>query len=82
MEKEAFSRALDNITTNFQLSVDMVSTNRHMSIKKLMRTDSRFNHIEHQLNPWHIAKRLLKKIMKAASKKGEPIFYYNKLKTL
>ena len=35
-----------------------------------MRTDSRFSNIEHQFDPTHIAKGLLKKIMKAASKKG------------
>ena len=34
MEKEAFSRVLDNITTNLELSVDVVSTDRHLSIKK------------------------------------------------
>ena len=82
MEKEAFSRAPDNITKNFELSVDVVSTDRHLSIKKLMRTGSRFTHIEHQFDPWHIAKGFLKKIMKAASKKGEPSFYYHKLKNL
>ena len=82
MEKEAFSRALDNITTNFELSVDVVSTDRHLSIKKLMQIDNRFHHIEHQFNPWHIAKELLKKNMKEASKKGKPSFYYHKSKIL
>ena len=47
-----------------------------------MRTDSRFNHIKHQFDPWHIVKGLLKKIMKAASKKGKPSFYYHALNTL
>ena len=75
MEKEAFSRVLDNITTNLELSVDVVSTDRHLSIKKIMRTDSRFNHIEHQFDPWHIAKGLLKKIMKTGSNKAKPSFY-------
>ena len=74
--------ALDNITTNFELSVDVVSADRHLSIKKLLRTDSRFNHIKHQFDPWHIAKGLLKKIMKAALQKGKPSFCYHKLKTL
>ena len=82
MEKEAFSRVLDNITTNLKLSVDVVSTDRHLPIKKLMRTDSRFNHIDHQFDPWHIAKGLLKKNMNVASKKGKPSFYYHKLNTL
>ena len=40
-----------------------------------MRTDSRFNHIEHQFDPWHITKGLLKKIMKTASNKAKPSFY-------
>ena len=68
------SRVLDNITTNFELSVNVVSTDRHLSIKKLMLIDSRFNNIKHQFDLWHIAKGLLKKFMKAASKKGKPSF--------
>ena len=47
-----------------------------------MPTDSRFIHIDYQFNPWHIAKRLLKTMMKAASKKDKPSFYYHELKTL
>ena len=31
-------RALDNITTNFERSIDVLSTDRHLSKKKLMRT--------------------------------------------
>ena len=82
VEKEAFTRVLDNITTNLELSVDVVFTDHHLSIKKLMRTDSRFNHIKHQFDPWHIAKRVAKKIIKAASKKGKPSFYYHTLNTI
>lgn len=40
------------------------------SIKKLMQTKRRFNHIEQQPDTWHITKELLKGIMKAVSKKG------------
>ena len=35
-----------------------------------MKTDEIFKHIEHQFNPWHVAKRILKKIMQSAATKG------------
>ena len=73
MEKEAFTRSLHHILSKFKLDVSVVSTDRHRSIKCLMRTDKRFKHIEHQFDPWHIAKGLLKKIMDAAKKKGNSI---------
>ena len=71
MQKEASSCAIENITINFKLSVDVVSTDRHLSIKKMVWVDSRFNQTEHQSDPWYIVKGLLKEIMKAASKKGK-----------
>lgn len=73
MEKEAFIRSLDHILSKFKVPVAVISTDRHRSIRALMRTDTRFKHIEHQFDPWHIAKGLLKKIMLAAVKKGKSI---------
>ena len=40
MQKEASSCAIENITINFKLSVDVVSTDRHLSIKKMVWVDT------------------------------------------
>lgn len=70
MEKEGFIRCLEDIQTINNLHVRVVSTDRHVSIKKLMRTDPRFEDILHQFDPWHVGKGLLKKLLKAGKKKG------------
>ena len=59
MEKEAFLDAKIHHLQN--IPIKMLSTDRHISIKKLMKTDERFKHIEHQFDPWHVAKGILKK---------------------
>ena len=70
MEKEAFIRCINNIHHLQNLPIKMLSTDRHVSIKKLMKTDERFKHIEHQFDPWHLPKGILKKIMQSAATKG------------
>ena len=70
MEKEALIRCMNNIHHLQNLPIKMLSTDRHESIKKLMKTDERFKHIEHQFDPWHVAKGILKKIMQSAATKG------------
>ena len=70
MEKEAFIRCINNIHHLQNLPIKMLSTDRHVSIKKLMKTDERFKHIEHQFDPWHLAKGILEKIMQSAATKG------------
>ena len=35
-----------------------------------MKTDERFKHIEHQFDPWHVAKGILKKIIQSMATKG------------
>ena len=47
----------------------MLSTDRHISIKKLMKTDERFKHIKHQFEQWHVAKRILNKILQSVATK-------------
>ena len=61
MEKEAFIRSINNIHYSQNLPIKILSTERHVSRKKLMKTDEKFKHIEHQFDPWHVAKRILKK---------------------
>ena len=50
-------------------------TDKHVSVKKLMKTDERFRHIHHQFDPCHVEKSILKKIMKASQKKGYNFFH-------
>ena len=61
MEKEAFIRSINNIHYSQNLPIKILSTERHVSRKKLMKTDEKFKHIEHQFDPWHVANRILKK---------------------
>ena len=70
MEKEAFIRCINNIHHLQNLPIKMLSTDRQVSIKKLMKTDERFKHIEHQFDPWHVAKGILKKIIQSMTTKG------------
>ena len=46
MEKKTYIRCVCNIHYSMDLPMKMVSTDRHVSIKKLMRMDERFKHIE------------------------------------
>ena len=70
MEREAFIRCINNIHHSQNLPIKMLSTDRHVSIKKLMKTDERFKHIERQFDPWHVAKGIFKKIMQSEATKG------------
>ena len=70
MEKEAFIRCVTDIQENLLVPIRVISTDRHASIKKLMRTDPRFTNILHQFDAWHIGKGLIKKLLKASKKKG------------
>ena len=74
MEKEAFTRCMLDILNVRDPPIRVVSTDRHVSIKKLMKTDERFRHILLQFDPWHVVKSILNKIMKATQKKGYNFF--------
>lgn len=73
MEKEGFLRCINTIQSDLVLKIRVISTDRHVSIKKLMRTDPRFKHIIHQFDPWHIGKGILKKMIKASKKKDSKL---------
>ena len=76
MEKETFIRCINNILHSQNLPIKKLSTDRHVSIKKLMKADERFKHIEHQFDPWHVAKGILKKIMSSTAKKARNIYQH------
>ena len=69
MEKEAFIRCVTDIQENLLVPIRVISTDRHASIKKLMRTDPRFTNILNQFDAWHIGKGLIKKLLKLRRKK-------------
>ena len=75
MQKEAFTRCILDILNVMDLAIRVVSIDRNVSIKKLMKKDKRFRHILHQFDPWHVGKSILKKIMKASQKKGYNFFH-------
>ena len=77
MEKEGFIRCIRQIQDDWDLIIRVISTDRHPSIKKLMRTDPEFSTIIHQFDPWHIGKGLIKKLIKASKKKGKNGCKYN-----
>ncbi|XP_057311946.1 uncharacterized protein LOC130649632 [Hydractinia symbiolongicarpus] len=69
MEKEGFVRILRQLQNN-DVHVDVVATDKHTQIRKLMRVNPEFNTIKHQFDPWHVAKNINKKINKIAKKKS------------
>ena len=69
MEKEGFVRILNRLKKE-GVKVDIVSTDKHTQIRKLMRVDPNFNHIKHQIDPWHNIKNISKKINKASKIKS------------
>ena len=70
LEKEGFIPSVKNIQNNLQLSIAAMSTDRHVQIKYLMKSDPHFKHILHQFDLWHIAKCISKKMTKASKKAG------------
>ena len=54
----------------------MLSTDTHVSIKKLMKSDEGFKHIEHPFDPWHVAKGKLKKICSLRQPKVRIIYQH------
>ena len=67
MEKKGFIETLSHIEAN-GIKVDTISTDRHPQIKKEMRVNH--GEIDHQFDPWHLAKSVSKKLAKASKKSG------------
>lgn len=67
MELEGFVRCVDDLEK--RVDIQMISTDRHVQIKKRMRSEQ-YCHIDHQFDPWHIAKGISKKLTPASKKKG------------
>lgn len=72
MEKAGFIKAVETVL-NENIKIDTISTDGHVQIRKMMRVDSRFNGIQHQFDPWHVAKEISKKLNKVSKKKSTEI---------
>ena len=59
MEKEGCRRLLDELSTN-NVDVDVLCTDRHAGIAKMLRED--YPDINHQFDLWHLAKSTTKKL--------------------
>ncbi|KAK7909695.1 hypothetical protein WMY93_014379 [Mugilogobius chulae] len=66
MESVGFRRGLDRLLDS-GVSVDVVTTDRAPSIRKIMRES--YPKLKHQFDPWHVAKGIKKKATAAARKK-------------
>ncbi|KAK0132604.1 THAP domain-containing protein 4 [Merluccius polli] len=64
METLGFRRGLDRLL-QAGVGVDVITTDRSPSIRKLMRET--YSDIQHQFDPWHVAKGLKKKLTAAAN---------------
>ena len=78
MEKFGFIKCVDHILEELQLKIDTISTDRHASIKKLMRTKDECKSINHQFDPWHVAKRISKKSCKPQRRKSSIVYCHNR----
>uniref|UniRef100_A0A3B1K8T9 Uncharacterized protein n=1 Tax=Astyanax mexicanus TaxID=7994 RepID=A0A3B1K8T9_ASTMX len=66
MEPVGFRRGLDRLLDS-GVSVDVVTTDRAPSIRKIMRES--YPELRHQFDPWHVAKGIKKKATALARKK-------------
>ena len=69
MEREAFIRCILDIFNVIDLPVKVILTDRHTGIKKLMRTDERFQDNLHQFDPWQCWKKFIEEIYESFTKK-------------
>nr|XP_055071078.1 uncharacterized protein si:dkeyp-30e7.2 isoform X1 [Misgurnus anguillicaudatus] len=67
MEPMGFKKGLEKLLDE-GIHVKVVTTDRHPSIRKIMRED--FPNIEHQFDPWHTAKAIKKKLVLASNRKN------------
>jgi hypothetical protein len=71
MEKCGFKIALDHLLES-QLAIEIIATDRHMGIAKLMREE--YEDIIHEYDVWHFAKSVKKKLLaKGKKKEGEDL---------
>jgi hypothetical protein len=70
MEKEGFIQTINRLENHFGITIRVVSTDRHIQIRKMMQTSPRYKHIIHQFDPWHMAKNVNKNLMKLGKKTG------------
>ncbi|XP_074641162.1 uncharacterized protein LOC141898914 [Tubulanus polymorphus] len=71
MEKEGLIRSLHELSS-FGIVVKELVTDRHVSIRKMMRTD--YSNIKHSFDVWHLEKVLEKNYWLLVKKEGVSSF--------
>lgn len=54
MESQGFRRGLNSLILNEGLDIDLITTDRAPSVRKIMREE--FQNIHHEFDPWHVTK--------------------------
>lgn len=54
MESQGCRRDLNHLIFNEELDIDLITTDRAPSVRKIMREE--FQMIHHEFDPWHVAK--------------------------
>lgn len=70
MEKLGFKTCLDRVGQK-GIKVELVATDRHIGIRKVMRTG--YPDIDHEFDVWHFAKSIKKKLLTKAKKDAEDL---------
>ncbi|KAJ8333729.1 hypothetical protein SKAU_G00410480 [Synaphobranchus kaupii] len=67
METDGLKKGLNHLLYTEELHVDLLTTDRSTSVRKVMREEYRV--ITHEFDPWHLSKSLRKKLVALANKK-------------
>ncbi|KAK0143836.1 Mannosyl-oligosaccharide 1,2-alpha-mannosidase IA [Merluccius polli] len=67
MEPMGFRKGLEKLLDE-GLAIEVITTDRHPSIRKLMREE--YTNIIHQFDPWHVAKGMKKKLVAASNRRN------------
>lgn len=68
MEKRGFKLCLDRVVAS-GIPVKVIGTDRHTGIKALMKNEYKAQGIEHQVDVWHLCKKIKSELATKAKKK-------------
>jgi hypothetical protein len=54
MESEGCRRGLNHLIFNEGVDIDLITTDRATSVRKIMREE--FQNVHHEFDPWHVSK--------------------------
>ena len=67
MEKLGLSKLLDKMKNRYTLSINSLTTDRHIQIRAFMKNEHL--QIKHQVDIWHVGENIKKKLFKLSQKK-------------